>query len=83
MARNRWFESEFSAVEEDPNSVVPERAEATRVGLDGLDSAVEAFGRGARHAVAEPEQNILKLCFSIRATFLKGSSRDRIAPLYQ
>lgn len=44
MATESGFEVEFSAKEEDSSSVVLEELESSRVGFDGLNTAVEAFG---------------------------------------
>ncbi len=44
MATESLFQREFSAEEKDSSTIVLERLEASGVGLDGLDAAVEAFG---------------------------------------
>ena len=44
MATESWFQRQFSAEEKDSTTIVLERPEASCVGLDGLDAAVETFG---------------------------------------
>ena len=54
MATEIWFQRQFSAEEEDASMIVLERLEASGVGLDGLDAAVESFGVGVGDAMEEP-----------------------------
>ncbi|MFO1001226.1 MAG: hypothetical protein U0936_12855 [Planctomycetaceae bacterium] len=54
MAAESWFQRQFSAEEKDSGTIVLERLEASRIGLDGLDAAVEAFGVRVSDTMAEP-----------------------------
>ena len=40
-----WFQAEFAAEKENSNSVMLEDTKASGCGLNGLDAAVESFGR--------------------------------------
>ena len=51
------FEVEFSAVKENSDAVVFEDAEASGGRFEGLDAAVEAFGRTVADGAGEPSQN--------------------------
>ena len=52
-----WFKVEFSAVEENSDAVVFEDAETSSGRFEGLDAAVEAFGRAVADGAGEPSQN--------------------------
>ena len=55
-----WFEVEFSAIEENSDAVVFEDAEASGGRLEGLDAAVEAFGRTVADGAGEPGQHAVQ-----------------------
>lgn len=56
-------EFEFSAVEEDSGAEVGEASEAAGLGIEGLDTAVEACGHGIRDAVSEVGEDAFQMPF--------------------
>ena len=70
VAINLWQQVQFSAVEENSDSVVVEVTESSGGGFQGLDSAVESFGHSVADSVPKPGEDIVESTFDHPGLFL-------------